>query len=531
MNKLSCDVLIVGGGLGGVAAALAAARTGLNVILTEETHWVGGQLTSQAVPPDEHPWIESFGSTGTYRHLRTTVREIYQEQGNLRADLPDNFNPGGGWVSKICARPDVWHAAIMRLLTPYLESDRLSILPHTVASGGSHLSSPPTGHPTISPTVCDQTIRSITLLDLRTNQLTTVDAAFYIDATELGDLLALTGTEWVTGAESRCSTGESAAGEIYNPDNQQALTWVFAVEQTPSTSRSLEKPDGYEIWRTYQPPFWPNPLLNLQDLDPISNKPRRPPLPLFADDWRCWFKYRQIIDPSIYAPGRELPTTIVNWPQNDYFLREIINTSPQDRWERLQAAKGLSRCLLYYLQTECPRPDGEIGYPNLRMAQGSMGTDDGFALTPYIRESRRIVACQTITQPMVTAEGFRPLSDTVGLGSYRIDLHPSTGGDAYIDLATVPFELPLGSLIPVRTKNLIPACKNIGTTHITNGCYRLHPVEWNIGEVAGYLAAFCKSRSNTLQEVQASTTLTQEFQGMIQDLGVEIHWPQDLSLA
>nr|WP_246320979.1 FAD-dependent oxidoreductase [Paenibacillus germinis] len=27
--------------------------------------------------------------------------------------------------------------------------------------------------------------------------------------------------------------------------------------------------------------------------------------------------------------------------------------------------------------------------------------------------------------------------------------------------------------------------------HITNGCYRLHPVEWIIGEAAGYLAADC----------------------------------------
>jgi hypothetical protein len=43
----------------------------------------------------------------------------------------------------------------------------------------------------------------------------------------------------------------------------------------------------------------------------------------------------------------------------------------------------------------------------------------------------------------------------------------------------------------VRVRNLLPACKNIGATHITNGCYRLHPVEWNIGESAGLLAAFC----------------------------------------
>ena len=54
MHELSTDVLILGGGTGGVAAALAAAGLGKSVILTEETDWVGGQLTSQAVPPDEN---------------------------------------------------------------------------------------------------------------------------------------------------------------------------------------------------------------------------------------------------------------------------------------------------------------------------------------------------------------------------------------------------------------------------------------------------------------------------------------------
>ena len=45
-----------------VRPRLAALRNGMKVVLmTEETDWVGGQLTSQAVPPDEHPWIESFG--------------------------------------------------------------------------------------------------------------------------------------------------------------------------------------------------------------------------------------------------------------------------------------------------------------------------------------------------------------------------------------------------------------------------------------------------------------------------------------
>src|SRR6185369_8467044 len=66
-RELDCDVAVIGGGVGGCAAALAAARNGLRVIMTEETDWVGGQVTSQAVPPDEHAWIESFGATRSYR--------------------------------------------------------------------------------------------------------------------------------------------------------------------------------------------------------------------------------------------------------------------------------------------------------------------------------------------------------------------------------------------------------------------------------------------------------------------------------
>ncbi|MBA2708809.1 MAG: FAD-dependent oxidoreductase, partial [Gemmatimonadaceae bacterium] len=78
-RELSTEVLIVGGGTGGVAAALGAASLGCNVILTEETGWIGGQLTSQAVPPDEHQWIESFGCTRRYRKLREGIRHYYRE--------------------------------------------------------------------------------------------------------------------------------------------------------------------------------------------------------------------------------------------------------------------------------------------------------------------------------------------------------------------------------------------------------------------------------------------------------------------
>src|SRR3984893_12186952 len=77
-RELRCDVAIIGGGTGGWAEALAAARNGLRVIVTEETDWLGGQLTAQAVPPDEHPWIETFGCTASYPRYRQGVREYYR---------------------------------------------------------------------------------------------------------------------------------------------------------------------------------------------------------------------------------------------------------------------------------------------------------------------------------------------------------------------------------------------------------------------------------------------------------------------
>ena len=77
VKELAADLVIIGGGLGGCAAALAAARSGLRVIMTEETDWIGGQLTAQAVPPDENEWIETFGGTHSYLNLRQQIRDYY----------------------------------------------------------------------------------------------------------------------------------------------------------------------------------------------------------------------------------------------------------------------------------------------------------------------------------------------------------------------------------------------------------------------------------------------------------------------
>ena len=121
----------------------------------------------------------------------------------------------------------------------------------------------------------------------------------------------------------------------------------------------------------------------------------------------------------------------------------------------------------------------------------------------------------------VTARDF---PDSVGVGAYRIDLHPTAAGRNYLDISSLPFQIPLGSLLPVRLENLLPGAKNLGTTHITNGCYRLHPVEWNIGEAAGSLAAFTLQVGEPPRQIWKKPALLSEFQRRIEADGFELRW-------
>ena len=129
-GRMRCDVLIVGGGTGGVAAALALADKGLSVVLTEETDWLGGQHTSQIVPPDEHSWIEQFGCTRRYSELRRLVRQAYlnvrSKDRKVHTDVPIvDLNPGGGWVSRICAEPVIVHEQLDLVLSEIKRKPRV----------------------------------------------------------------------------------------------------------------------------------------------------------------------------------------------------------------------------------------------------------------------------------------------------------------------------------------------------------------------------------------------------------------------
>ena len=533
MPELDTEIAIVGGGLGGVAAALAAARAGHRVVLTETTDWLGGQLTAQAVPPDENPWIERFGATATYRQLREGIRDYYRRHYPLRAEALRHpaLNPGAGRVSKLCHEPRAALAVIEAMLAPHRAAGRLTVL---------------LGHTPVAAHTTGDRVDAVTVTDAEGTR-TTITAAYVLDATEDGDLLPLTGTEFVVGAEARSEHDEPHAPDVAEPANLQGITYCFAVSHHSGQNHVIDRPAMYDFWRDYTPEFWPGPLLGFTAPDPRSLEPvgrtfvpnpDGDPLAVTADqsdsagDKELW-SFRRILARGLHDAGAfDSDITLVNWPLNDYWLRPAlaVDGHPDEVARAHHEAKQLSLSVLYWLQTEAPRVDGGTGFPGLKLRPDVTGTADGLAKSAYVRESRRIRAVTTVTEHDVSLDllgptGRRAHQDSVGIGSYRIDLHPSTGGDPYIDIGCCPFQIPLGALLPVRVDNLLPGARNIGTTHVTNGAYRLPPIEWNVGEVAGHLTAFCAANALVPRQVRATPALLERFQARLAAAGVELAWP------
>ena len=531
MKEFSTDIAIIGAGVGGVAAALGALRSGRRVILSEEFDWIGGQLVSQAVPSDEHSWIEHFGGSRTYRELRTAVRQYYRDHYPLNESARQwaDLNPGAGWVSRLCVEPRVILAVMEALLMPYIGSGKLQLLKPWKP---------------VSTEMDGDRVRAVTLRHVLSSEQATIAASYVIDATEFGDLLPLTGTDYVTGFESQSETGEPSAPPEAQPQNQQAVSICFAMDHVDG-NHVIDKPKNYDYWRKVQPDFWGGPLIGLKSPNPrtleisertITPNPDDDPLLVDADqrknpgDGNLW-TFRRIAARRNFVEGAyESDICLVNWPMLDYFEKPVIDCTEAEYQTRIGRAAELSLAVFYWMQTDVPRADGGQGYPGLRLRGDVTGTEHGLAMAPYVRESRRIKAITTIVEQDLSHTvrgdaGAVNYRDSVGTGMYRIDLHPSTGGDNYIDVPSCPFELPLGALLPVNRSNLLPAGKNIGTTHITNGCYRLHPVEWNIGEVVGLLAAHCLNKGTTPHAVQSDDNQLRDFQSLLYWNGVEIRWP------
>ncbi len=507
MSDVQYDIVIVGGSLGGASAALAAARLGASVCLLEATSWLGGQYTAQGVSkPDENRYVETVGSTQSYRGFRHAVRAYYRNNYHLSAQGAGQptFNPGGDYPG-FALEPRVGNAILNEALTALPGIDlRLNTQVTAVEVQGD-------------------TLVSLTAEDDAGNA-TRYLATLFLDATDLGDMLPLCGQEgvdWVLGAESQAETGEPDAPATARPDWIQPITIPFALERRHvGEDNTIPQPADYDQLKAEQ---------EYTILDGYINS-------MFVPGRDMW-SYRRFIAAANFADSAfPYDLTMINTGSNDYQGGTLPTGDPAEDAAVIARARLASLGYCYWLQTECPHDDNpaNTGYPQLRLRADVFGTPDGTAVMPYIRESRRIKALKTIVEQEIIAD-FNPgpratlFPDSCGIGFYSMDVHgcARVGMDG-VYKSTKPYQIPMSALIPARLTNLLASCKNLGVTHLTNGAYRLHPIEWNIGEAAGTLAAYCVAQNVAARDVAQTPDHLRAYQHALLEAGVPLFWWSDI---
>lgn len=500
-SSFNCDVLVVGAGTGGMAAAIASARVGMKTCVTEETDWAGGQFTAQGLnASDDSRYTDTIGSTRTFKDLRSRIRGAYGGKAN----------PGGCWVSYLCAEPKVALDALSAMAKPYIGNGTLRAFYNIKVA---------------SVTVSGGKVTGAVLARTADGGKVTFTAKQTVDATELGDVIKLSGAGYRVGQEPQSDTGEADAPADACPDCVQAFTYDVALEKRPTNeNNTIPKPDGYGV-KPWMRGFTHKELPNKAFFDANS-------------EWT----YRRIVNGA--ALGRT-DISIMNWSSqatndpttpyeggNDYPFANIVDKSDDEIATQLSQARERAMAYVYWLQTEA---DGH-GYPYLKLRSDVLGTTTGVAKYPYIREGRRLRALQTIKVEDVSnfynpgSARAKEYDFPVAIGFYPLDMHTNSGpgGTGFPRGESLPYEVPMGALIPETMNGLIAGAKNIGTTHMTNAAYRLHPIEWAIGEAAGTLAAYSVSWGIEARDAFANEAHARELEDRLLTDGSPLYWMDDV---
>lgn len=430
------DVLVIGGGVGGTAAAIQSARLGAKTILVEPTTMLGGMLTAAGVScTDGNDQLPS----GMWEEFR---QALYKHYGRKRLNT--------GWVSNTNFEPKVgdsifkaWAAKEKNLKVYY-------------------------GYEFESVQKKGNKVTGATLRNKDNTEVLKIKAEVVIDGTELGDVFAAAGAGYDLGMDDPTVSGEKEARE--KNDIIQDLTWAAVVKDYGAgADMTIAKPDGYDAKKFY---------CTCTDA-PCEGKP-------WNGDKMKMLNYGKL--PR--SPGAKQDKYMLNWPPfgNDIYLN-VVEEKPEVRSMKYDSAKKHTLGFIYFMQTE-------LGMKNIGLADDEL--DYGMALIPYNREGRRVKGVVRMNINHIKNPYDYTLYRTgISVGDYPVDHHHARypGNVPEIEFPHIPaYTIPMGALIPETIDGLIVCEKGISVTNIVNGTTRLQPVVLLTGQAAGVLAASVVTR-------------------------------------
>ena len=448
-KTVNCEILVVGGGLSGVATAYESLLAGNTVCFTEITDWLGGQISSQGTSAlDERPTQreKQFYSRG-YLELRNRIQQKYHQ-----------LNPGDCWVSDSCFLPRDAHNIISQMLKDAEKQGRgkLHLFPNTVikdlqiSADGKIINSaiaiqhqPAKNAPPLNTFTLSQTIEDAysyqnssrfnkTIIHFLPQQSQKNNNQWYvIDASETGEIIALADVPYRLGIDPISYLEPSSSSTTNDPYCTQGFTYTFAMEATKEPQPQIMPP----FYHQYAP-YFSYELSRLANFDLV-------------------FTYRRIWSPQKGKQTRfgginfTIPTpgdiSMQNWTWgNDYrpgtaqdnliYTRQQLQATGQLqpggwkgglRTETLR--KGEEKALAYYYWLVAGTTDSQLGanvkqtHPNNRLLTGinsPMGTASGLSKYPYMREGRRIIGRPSWGQPQ-------------GFGIWEVDISRHNYHDEY----------------------------------------------------------------------------------------------------
>ncbi len=448
------DVLVIGGGTSGVSAGITSARMKQRTLIVEESPWLGGMLTSAGVSAtDGNHRLPS----GIWAEFRERLRSYYGGADKLFS----------GWVSNTQFEPHVG----ARILDTMCKTEKYLRVLH--------------GYYPIAVQKQGNRVVGVTIENAQ-GKRQTLSAKIVIDATELGDIAAMSGVPYDIGMESRHTTGETGAPETSNRIIQDLTYAATLKDYGVGADRTINRPAQYDP----------------KEFDCTCKE-------------SCSDSTKKVVNCIKMLEYGKLPTTtgkpkyMLNWPTrgNDHYTN-IIERNRIERLHALDSAKQTTLRFIYHIQHT-------LGFKHLGLADDEFPTSDSLALIPYHRESRRIHGMVRFTVNHIRDPYQFSLYKTgIAVGDYPVDHHHDkyyrhVENGPHINFSPIPsFAVPLGVMIPQNIDGLIVAEKSISVSNIVNGTTRLQPCVLLIGQAAGTLAALSvqqrkQPRSVSVRDVQS----------------------------
>lgn len=567
-----CEVVVIGGSLGGVAAASHAMKTGVTTCLIELTPWLGGQISAQGVSAlDESRAMRSRDNFSpnweAFKQLLRSQTAQLPAWTGLPATLPVT-ETNNCWVGELCFSPKAGATAAEMWMRSAAAGSPDSRWSTSTAFKGAAFDSSGRNITAVYavkrvPKAADYAPQGRLSREIGAWYSWADDATYnkipvrlqapagrrliVIDATDTGELVGWANFPHRLGSDAQADTGEVNAASMGNPDCTQAYTYPFilaTIDDGGSSYEQLKQVESDYSRKEHRQQF---------DLEGFA----------FFDGGGV-FNYRRMISQysgdgvGLTRPGE---MTLINWNRgNDWHIMEpplilteedIVLSGQRQDWlgglsvESLKDAENHALVFAEWLVETQSQPYLPLSF--LSGPEMPLGTHSGLSMVPYLREGRRILGRAAYGQDnfmLVEADlreditGGRNFSATaVALAHYDIDIHGcrywdkrptyEASGASIKEFVVRPLQIPLEALVPQGVDNVLIGGKALAVSHITNGVTRVHYGEWSVGAAAGTTAGWLLRYGRPSDLNPAQVVVTGQMPALQQyliDQGLKFTW-------